>query len=105
MLCLLNYEYYSIEQTIPQEEFFYRTLLKFCNKRHEKITTTTARAVFPCPTAFDTKISNDTTRMSKNIKLTQFPINIADARTVHKLQERSLENLLVSNWSYTSNWI
>ena len=39
------------------------------------------------------------------IKLTQFPLNISYARTVHKLQGRSLENLLVNTWVYTDNWI
>ena len=68
-------------------------------------TTATVRAVFPCPTVCDNQISNQTTRMGKNIQLTQFPINIANARTVHKLQGRLLDNVLVSNWSYTSTWI
>ena len=43
--------------------------------------------------------------MTKRVQISQFPLNIADARTVHKLQGRSLNNLLVSNWSYTPNWI
>ena len=43
--------------------------------------------------------------MRKNIQLIQFSLNIANARTVHKLQGISLQNLLVSNLSYTSDWI
>jgi len=43
--------------------------------------------------------------MTKQIQLTQFPLNIANARTVHKLKGRSVDNLMISNWSYTSNWI
>ena len=42
-------------------------------------------------------------RRQKQIQLFQFPMNVADATTVHKLQGKSLESLLVSNWSYTTN--
>ena len=66
---------------------------------------TSAFASFPVPTGFETEINYQTDRITKKIQLTQFPINIATARTVHKLQGRSLQNLLVSSWSYTSNWI
>ena len=44
-------------------------------------------------------------RITKRVQISQFPLNIANARTVHKLQGQSLNNLLVSNWSYTPNWI
>ena len=39
-----------------------------------------------------------------NLKLEQFPLNIANARTVHKLQGRTLENLVISNWSMQQGW-
>ena len=67
--------------------------------------TSTAGARFPCPTGNETKITVGTARMTKRIQISQFPLNIANARTVHKLQGQSLNNLLVSNWSYTPNWI
>ena len=66
-------------------------------------TTTSACAKFLCPIAGETEIIYHTYRMGKTIQLTQFSLNIANARTVHKLQGRSLENLLVSNWSYATN--
>lgn len=68
---------------------------------------TSAFAFFPVPTGFETEVyTYQTDRMTKKIQLTQFPVNIATARTVHKLQGRSLQNLFVSSWSYTtSNWI
>jgi len=44
-------------------------------------------------------------RRAKIIQLSQFPFNVANARTVHKLQGKSLENLMVSNWSHTVNWM
>ena len=54
------------------------------------------------------EITNGTKRRPKRrpklVQLSQFPFNVANARTVHKLQGRSLENLMVSNWSYTTNW-
>ena len=45
------------------------------------------------------------TRKEKRLQLSQFPFNVANARTVHKLQGKSLEKLLISNWSYTVNWV
>ena len=39
------------------------------------------------------------------IKFNQFPINVANARTVHKLQGQSIKNLVVSTWNYTGNWV
>ena len=45
-------------------------------------------------------------RAAKQIQISHFPLYLGDTRTVHhKLQGKSLENLLVSNWSYTPNWI
>ena len=51
--------------------------------------------------------SHTTKRMKKGlvIKFTQFPINISNCRTVHKLQGRSIKNLMVSSYDYTDNWI
>ena len=44
---------------------------------------------------------------SKNtrIKFVQFPINISNARTVHKLQGRTIENLMIASFDYRDNWI
>ena len=39
------------------------------------------------------------------IQFVQFPLNISNARTVHKLQGRSIDNLMVSSFDYTDNWI
>ena len=39
------------------------------------------------------------------IQFVQFPLNISSARTVHKLQGRSIDNLMVSSFDYTDNWI
>ena len=42
---------------------------------------------------------------SKNtrIKFVQFPINISNARTVHKLQGRTIENLMIASFDYRDN--
>ena len=44
---------------------------------------------------------------SKNtrIKFVQFPINISNARTVHKLQGRTIENLMIASFDYRDNLI
>ena len=34
-----------------------------------------------------------------------FPLNIANARTIHKLQGRSLESVVISSWKYNDNWV
>jgi hypothetical protein len=34
-----------------------------------------------------------------------FQLNVAHARTIHKLQGRSITNLLINVWDYTGNWI
>ena len=58
---------------------------------------------FPMP--WDGPIKSSTRRISRKIQLDQFPVNVADARTVHKLQGRSINNLVISNWDYKGNWV
>jgi hypothetical protein len=62
-----------------------------------------AHANFPTPV--ESTIKHNTKRFRRRIKLTQFPLGIAHARTVHKLQGRSIDNILISTWDYTDNWI
>ena len=50
-------------------------------------------------------IKKTTPRINRRVSFSQFFINVANARTVHKLQGRSIENLVISNWNYTGNWI
>jgi hypothetical protein len=44
-------------------------------------------------------------RFWRGIRMEQFPVNTANARTIHKLQGRSLDNVLIHSWDYTGNWI
>ena len=60
-------------------------------------------AHFPLP--WDGPITRKTKRIWRRIKFTQFPVNIANARTVHKLQGRSIKNIVISSWDYTGNWV
>ena len=58
------------------------------------------------PINIDSKITHTTTRPRKKaMKLKQFPVNLASARTVHKLQGQSIKNIFISSWDYTGNWI
>ena len=57
------------------------------------------------PMAMFSEIDSDAVRFKRPIAFTQFPINVANARTVHKLQGRTILVLYVSSWSYTGNWI
>ena len=75
------------------------------NIRRIEISKTSATAMFPDAEDMMSGLTGNAQRRHKQIQLSQFPLNVADARTVHKLQGKSLENLLVSNWSYTVNWV
>jgi len=44
------------------------------------------------------KISQFTDEMSFKAKFTQFPVNIAIAMTGHKLQGRTLDNVIITSW-------
>ena len=57
------------------------------------------------PIALGGHVNKQTHREKRRIRLSQFPINVANARTIHKLQGRSLRNILVSIWDYTGNWV
>tara|TARA_B110000003_G_scaffold237957_1_gene243304 strand:- start:702 stop:1112 length:411 start_codon:yes stop_codon:yes gene_type:complete len=51
------------------------------------------------------KITHTTKRYRANMKLSQLPVNLATARTVHKLQGLSVKNVFISSWDYGGNWI
>ncbi|KAG7371310.1 hypothetical protein IV203_019880 [Nitzschia inconspicua] len=63
----------------------------------------TAKTLFPIP--IYPEINKGTVRMWRSMKMRQFPINCANARTIHKLQGRSIDKLLINSWDYTGNWI
>jgi hypothetical protein len=65
---------------------------------------TSATAQMPQP-QLESKITHKTDRIDGGIQFTQFPINIANAITVHKLQGRSINNIFASTWFYGGNWI
>jgi hypothetical protein len=50
-------------------------------------------------------IDKNTPRIWRRCRFKQFPLNIATARTIHKLQGCSIDNLVISIWDYTGNWI
>ena len=51
-------------------------------------------------------ISRDTPPLTFNTVMTQFPINLADAVTGHKLQGRTLEKIIITGWGLSCwrNW-
>jgi len=57
------------------------------------------------PLSYDGTVHKKTPRFRRRIKLTQFPVVCANARTVHKLQGRSILNLFISSFSYVGNWV
>ncbi|KAG7340275.1 HRDC domain containing protein [Nitzschia inconspicua] len=64
-----------------------------------------ASAKFPVP--FTGPITKNSMRTQRRISFEQFPVNCANARTVHsKLQGQSIHHLVVSSaWDYTDNWV
>ena len=56
------------------------------------------------PTDMSENRSNSTPRATFTLKMNQFPINIANCRTVHKLQGRTINNLVISSWCMTPGW-
>ena len=64
----------------------------------------TGQAKFPLPLC-DT-VDRYTLRVWRGFKMKGFQATTANARTVHKLQGRSIKNLLISLWDYkTENWV
>ena len=58
------------------------------------------------PTYLDNEITNNTRWDEISVRFKQFPINISHARTVHKLQGRTITYLLISSWNYgMENWM
>ena len=62
-------------------------------------------AIVDFPLAMEGNIRKSTRRVKRRVKFYCFPINIANARTVHKLQGKTLESVVVSSWDYTGNWV
>jgi hypothetical protein len=75
--------------------------VKYSYLKPEKMT---GRAFMPT-SVLDPIIDHKTPRKWRGMKMEQFPINCANARTIHKLQGRSIENIVISNWDYQSNWV
>ena len=65
--------------------------------------TVTLKAYFPLPIYGD--VNKYTKRFYRSMRMTQFPVNCANARTIHKLQGRSIEHLVISSWDYKGNWV
>ena len=55
--------------------------------------------------ALPRKRNSDYHRLHRAFRCCQFPVNIAIARTVHKLQGRTLSSLHVVTWRHASNWV
>jgi hypothetical protein len=61
------------------------------------------KAHFPIP--IYAEINKATFRMWRSMQMTCFPLNTANARTIHKLQGRTIEAMIINSWDYTGNWI
>jgi hypothetical protein len=62
----------------------------------------------PITTATTVKcsINRETPPLTFKTRMTQFPINLADAVTGHKLQGRTLDKIIITGWgfSFMRNW-
>ena len=57
------------------------------------------------PIPLDGTVTKTTIRKKRRCRFNQFPLNCANARTIHKLQGRSLNAVVITTWDYTDNWI
>jgi hypothetical protein len=65
---------------------------------------TTAEAKIPLPKIFGIPYGKKESFQSTPITLSQFPVLINYASTVHKLQGQTKSNLCISTWCYAKNW-
>ena len=70
------------------------------NKKVFRMEPTTHKTTVKC------SINRDTPLLSFKAIMTQFPINMADAVTGHKLQGRTLEKIIITGWGLSCwrNW-
>lgn len=57
------------------------------------------------PIPLDGQVTRDTPRRWRKCHFRAFPVNISNARTIHKLQGRSLDHEVINSWQYRDNWI
>jgi hypothetical protein len=76
-----------------------------CEIKHVKMSPVCAVGVAHFPVPLHDSVDKNTPRIWRGCRFKQFPLNIANARTIHKLQGRSIDNLVISTWDYTDNWI
>jgi hypothetical protein len=65
--------------------------------------TISCKANYPMP--LQRNVDRNSDRTWRNIRMSCLQLNIANSRTVHKLQGRSIKNLVISVWDYTGNWV
>jgi hypothetical protein len=63
----------------------------------------TVRAKLPLP--LDGEIDKSTLRIFRRVSMKQFPVVCANARTCHKLQGRTIENLVISTFANREAWV
>ena len=62
-----------------------------------------ATCMFPL---FMQRNMNDNSKRERiSIRITQFPLNVCHAQTVHNLQGRAIKSLFISSWCYAENWV
>ena len=80
---ILNIDGYFVRcVSCDKIDYMVVTFLEGDSNRDVKLTPvkSTARANFPSPSPFDTRITNKTERMRATINITQFPVNMTNAR-------------------------
>jgi hypothetical protein len=87
----------SVED-VQQLEFEWQGSTRFTGKFRIEAKTWTFKVEFPV------KEFGTTIKFKTSITLHQFPIVINHATTGHKLQGKSLNKLVVAEWSKTKNW-
>jgi hypothetical protein len=72
--------------------------LVFLDPKHEHCTVNYPVPIFGA-------VTPHTPRIRQGMSLWQFPINVSNAVTVHKLQGRTIKHLFISSYDYRDNWM
>ena len=90
---------YAVSATyIAYMQLNFQDSSRFVGKFRVRAKTLTYSVNFPCTAV------GKTGRVSSKMNLTQFPVVVNHATTVHKLQGKTMDRLVIAEWCAEKNW-